>query len=409
MLLGGGDAMDQTPSPLSGVRVIDLSQVAAGPYAATLLGDFGAEVIKVEPLGGEPFRKTDEAYGPGNSGYFFGINRSKRAMALDLKSAGGQEVLASLVKTADFVLVSMRPKAAKNLGVDYESLSALKPDIIYCSITAFGESGPRAADPGMDILVQAMGGLMGTTGEPGRMPVKVGSPVSDFATSYLVCFALLAALRVRDRSGTGQKVSVSLLDATVGMLANYVTPYLRTGVKIRPVGSGHNQVVPYQAFMASDRWLVVACLHQGFWEKLCGALERPDLLGDERFSSNTQRVKNREALVAELSEVFSTRRAGEWEQLLREHDVPVGQINRLEDVITDPQVVHNGMVTSVEHPGFGAVPVVANPVKMSKTPPVESRYAPYVGEHTVEILHSLGYDDARIERLREDNAISWGG
>lgn len=394
------------PAPaLDGIRVLDLSQVGAGPYLASLLGDIGADVIKVEPLTGEPFRNVDSAFGPGDSAYFFGVNRSKRGIALNLKSPDGQSVLARLLERTDIIVVSMRPAAARALGIDYDTLKTSHPRLIYCSITAFGESGPRESEPGMDILAQALGGLMGTTGEPDGPPAKAGPPVSDFAAGFLAGFGIMAALRVRDSSGRGQKVSVSLLDATVALLANYVTPHTKTGVLIRPVGAGHPQIVPYQAFRTADEWLVVACLTEAFWRNLCTAIEREDLLADPRFTANPDRVKHREELGAILTEHFGARPADYWQDLLRRHDVPVAKVNRIEDVLADPQVLHNEMLLHITHPRYGRYTTVANPVKLDLTPARPSRYAPSIGEHTREVLAEIGYSDRDIDAFAEHGAV----
>ena len=390
---------------LAGVRIIDLSQVAAGPYATSLLGDFGADVIKVEPVEGEPFRKVDDLYGPSDSGYFFGINRSKRAIALDLKSEQGREVLEHLLGEADVLMVSMRPAALARLGIGYEAMHVRFPRLVYCMVTAFGEDGPRAAQPGMDILVQAVGGLMGTTGEPGRPPVKVGPPVTDFATAYLACFGVLAALRVRDRSGVGQKVSVSLLDTAVSMLANFVTPYLKSLVPVRPAGGGHPQMVPYQAFATLDGWIIIACLTEQFWARMCSAIDRPDLAEDARFSSNTRRLSHRAELEEILNAVFSRLPASEWEAVLIASGVPVAHINLLEDVLRDPQVLHNQMIISLEHPRYGPVPVVNNPVRLSYSPPRPRGYPPGVGEQTDQILAEAGLSPDAIARLRAAGVV----
>ena len=358
---------------LAGVRIIDLSQVAAGPYATSLLGDFGADVIKVEPVEGEPFRKVDDLYGPTDSGYFFGINRSKRAIALDLKSEQGREVLDHLLDEADVLMVSMRPAALARLGIGYEAMHVRFPRLVYCMVTAFGEDGPRAAQPGMDILVQAVGGIMGTTGEPGRPPVKVGPPVTDFATAYLACFGVLAALRVRDRSGVGQKVSVSLLDTAVSMLANFVTPYLKSLVPVRPAGGGHPQMVPYQAFATRMAGSSSPASPSSSGSGCAPPSTGPILPKTPRFSSNTRRLAHRAELEEILNAVFSGRPASEWEAVLIASGVPVAHINLLEDVLQDPQVLHNQMLISLEHPRYGSVPVVNNPVRLSCSPAAAAR------------------------------------
>jgi crotonobetainyl-CoA:carnitine CoA-transferase CaiB-like acyl-CoA transferase len=398
------DVADRTGLPLYGIRVIDLSQVGAGPYASSMLGDFGAEVVKVEPLAGEPFRNVDTAFGPGDSAYFFGVNRSKRGVALNLKAPEGRAVLLRMLEDTDIVVVSMRPAACRDLGIDYESLKTAYPKLIYCSITAFGESGPREAEPGMDILAQALGGLMGTTGAPDGTPAKAGPPVSDFAACFLACFGIMAALRSRDQTGQGQKMSISLLDATVALLANYVTPHTKTGVAVRPVGGGHPQIVPYQTFHAADQWFVLACLTEAFWRRMCAAIDRKELIDEARFATNSDRVRHRDELESILADIFRTRPADEWIALLRSHDVPVAKVNRLEDVIRDPQVLHNDMLLQIRHPRYGEYTTVNNPLKLSATPAQPYRYPPSIGEHTREVLTELGYREDEIDLLIDQGA-----
>jgi crotonobetainyl-CoA:carnitine CoA-transferase CaiB-like acyl-CoA transferase len=326
-------------------------------------------------------------------------------MALNLKSPDSQAVLARLLARTDVIVISMRPAAARALGIDYDSLKERHPGLIYCSITAFGESGPRESEPGMDILAQALGGLMGTTGEPDGPPAKAGPPVSDFAAGFLAGFGIMAALRVRDSSGRGQKVSVSLLDATVALLANYVTPHTKTGVLIRPVGAGHPQIVPYQAFRTADEWLVVACLTEAFWHNLCAAIGREDLLDNPRFTANPDRVEHRDELGAILTEHFRAQPADYWEDVLRRHDVPVAKVNRIEDVLTDPQVLHNDMLLHITHPRYGRYTTVGNPVKLDLTPPRPSRYAPSIGEHTREVLAEIGYSEQDIDDFTQHGVV----
>ena len=400
-----GDPDPGGAGPLSGVRVIDVTQVVAGPYATSLLGDFGADVVKVEPVAGEPFRTVDGLYGPTDSGYFFGVNRSKRALALDLKSADGRDVMDRLLADADVVVVSMRPQALAELGLGYDAVHERFPHLVYCSITGFGESGPRAAQPGMDIIVQALGGIMGTTGEPGGPPVKVGPPVTDFATSYLACFGILAALRVKERTGAGQKVAVNLLDTAVSMLANFVTPYLKSLVPVRPVGGGHPQMVPYETYAAADGYLIVACLNERFWLNLCRAMDRADLAVDPRFVTNADRLAHRAELTGILESSFGTRTVAEWEKILIGNEVPVARINRLEDVLQDPQVVHNGMLTTLDHPRYGEIPVVNNPIRLSETPGRPGRHAPGIGEHTDEVLAEAGLTTEQVAFLRARGVI----
>lgn len=392
--------------PLSGIRVVDLSQIAAGPYATSLLGDFGADVVKVEPPDGDPLRQVDEAFGPGESAYAFSVNRSKRSLRLDLKAPGGDDILDRLLRRADVLVVSMRPEATRRLGLDYASLRERHPRLVHCSITGWGEDGPLADRPGMDLLAQARGGVMGTTGEPGRTPVKVAPAIADFTASFLACNGILLALRTRDRDGVGQQVTVNLLDGQVALFANLSVAYHRTGVAFQPQGGAQSNIVPYQVFATADGWVVVACLIQKFWVTLCEVLGRPDLLEDERFRTNADRVRNRDVLVPELTEVFAGRTTSEWLALLEAGDVPCSPVNRLADVFTDPQVVHNEMSLVLEHPRHGKVVTVNNPIHLGRTPAEPWGYPPAAGEHTDEVLAEAGFDSTTIAALRDRGVVS---
>jgi len=393
--------------PLSGVRIVDLSQVGAGPYGTSMLGDLGADVVKVEPLAGESFRYIDNLFGHGDSAYFYGVNRSKRSLTLDLRTQAGKDVLRRMVRSADVFVVSFRPDAVTRLGITYEEMSAENDQLIYCSITAFGESGPRAHQPGMDILAQALGGLMGLTGEPGRSPVKVGVPIADFVGSFLTGFAICAALRARDLNGRGQKISLNLLDGQVATLANLLTHYERTGQPVRPQGGGHPQLVPYQPFEGADgAMFILACLTDKFWGPLTQAIKRPDLAEDPRFVSNPDRVANRDELIPLLESVFATEPAAFWLERLERFGVPCGPINRLEEVLTDSQVVHNESVIRLEHPQHGSYPVPNFPFRLHGTPARPRGYAPRLGEHSRDVLASYGFAPDEVEDLLSGGTVT---
>ena len=398
-------ASKPTYAPLCDVRIVDLSQIAAGPYCTSLLGDFGADVVKVEPITGDPLRVMDDVFAKGESAYFFGLNRSKRDVAIDIKTPMGQEVLHRLIKGADVLVVSMRPSALARLGLSFEDLAERYPRLIYCEITAFGETGPLAEQPGMDILAQALGGIMGLTGEPGGSPLKAGVPIGDFVCSFLSCLGITLALRVRDRDGVGQKVSVNLLDGQVSLLANYVALFSRTGVPIRPIGGGHPQIVPYQVFEAADGPFIVACLTERFWPLLCGAIGQPEWVSHPDFATNVDRVRNRDVLVPMFAKVFMTKDRAYWINKLVAVDVPASSVNHLEDVLVEPQVVHNGMLLDLIHPRHGRVSTVNNPVHLSLTPAMPHSYPPSLGEHTNAVLAELGYHTEQIETMRKNGAI----
>lgn len=399
-------AFDPAAGALQGVTILDLTHIGAGPLATSMLGDMGAEVIKVEPLnGGDPTRGYDAVFPGADSSYFLGINRSKKSVALDLKSDGGMQVLRQLLVRSQVVIENYRPGALRRLGLDYDSVSRLRPDIVYCSISAFGASGPYADRPGMDILVQGLGGLMGITGEPGRPPVKIGAPIADFMGSYLAAYGISLALLAKERFGIGQLVTISLLDGQIAALANYVTGFHVTGKPAGPSGGGHPQIVPYQVFAAKDGYLIVACLTETFWLNLCRALGREDLARDLRFVTNGDRTAHRDELVPLLADILETRTRAEWVQLFGAADVPCGPVNALADVFRDPQVRHNQMVLEVEHPLAGTIQVPGIPVKMSATPGRITAPPPRLGEHTESVLRDLGWSDDAIEQLRASGAI----
>lgn len=395
--------------PLDGVKVIDLTHIAAGPWAASLLGDLGADVVKVESGDGESFRVIDNIFDKGESAYFYGVNRSKRSLAVEFTTEKGREVLRRLVEQADVAIVAFRPEAVVAMGIAYEDFAAINPNIVYCALTAWGEDGPRSQLPGMDLLAQAIGGTMGLTGEPGRPPVKVGPPIADFVASYLVGFSVCAALVARDRDGVGQKVSVNLLDGQVASIANYVAPYMRTRKPIRPVGGGHPQLVPYQVFAAGDGHFIVAAFNDKFWRLLTAAIDRHDLTDDPRFLSNEYRVRNRDVLIADLQAMFLTQTGAYWLERFQGAGVPCGPVNRLEDTVADPQVLHNNMIVELTHPHYGPYETVGTPMKFSRTPAAPSRHAPSLGEHSMELLAELGFGEQEAQDLLHDGIVGRPG
>jgi succinate--hydroxymethylglutarate CoA-transferase len=400
-----GTVASETRGVLDGVRVLDFTQVLAGPYGTSLLGDFGADVIKIEPPGGEPFRTIDNLIAPGESGYYYGINRSKRAMTLNLKHPESREIIERLVAGCDVVVVGFRPSAVRKLGLDFDALSSINPRLVHCSLTAFGEDGPLAAEPGMDIVVQALSGVMALTGEPDRPPVKTGPSIADFTGAFLTVIAVLAGLRVRDRDGIGQQVSVNLLDGQIAMLANFITPYFLNREPIRRAGGGHPQVVPYQVFEAADGSMVVACLNDTFWAPLCRGIAREDFIDDPRFVDNPARNANRHVLIPLLEQMFAAEPRDVWLARLRAHGVPCAPVNELEEALAEPQLRHNGTLTELTHPVFGTYTVPSNPVKMSATPPRPHGYVPAVGEHTRRVLAELDFDEKAICRFEEGGVV----
>ena len=385
---------------LAGIRVIDLTHFVAGPWATTMLADFGADVIKIErPEGGDGSRSLDDRFGPSLSSYFVGMNRGKRSVVLDLADRQARSVLLRMVDEADVLIANFRPGVLDRLGLGQEALAARNPRLIQVSITAFGEAGPLADKPAMDIIVQAMGGVMGLTGEPGLMPVKVGAPVADFVGAYLALSGILLALHVRHTQGIGQKVNINMIDGQVSMLANFMAGHAVTGQPEGPQGGGHPQIVPYQVFATADDPIVVGCLTQGFWRSLCQVIRMPQLVEDPRFVTNVERVRHRDLLVPLIAEVFQGGSGRDWIAALEAEGVPCAVVARVSEVAASEQVRGNGMVLEVEHPVAGRVRVVGNPIKLAATPAVLGAPAPTLGQHTREVLGELGYDAQTIDAM----------
>jgi crotonobetainyl-CoA:carnitine CoA-transferase CaiB-like acyl-CoA transferase len=336
------------------------------------------------------------------------MNRGKRSLALDLRAPTARDVLARLLDTADVLIANFRPGVMERLGLGYEALAKRHPRLVYVCITAFGESGPLADKPAMDIIVQAAGGVMGLTGEPGRTPVKVGAPVADFVGSYLAFSSIMLALHVRHTQGIGQKVNVNLVDGQVSMLANFMAGHAITGKPEGPQGGGHPQIVPYQVFETADERIVVGCLTQGFWQALCEVIGRTELIADPRYVDNAARVRHRDALIPELERVFAGRGSRAWLAALEAHGVPCAVVARVEDVAGSAQIRVNGMIREAEHPTLGTIRVVGNPLHLQSTPAVIGRLAPRLGEHSNEILQQLGYSAEQIADILSAESTTEG-
>lgn len=386
--------------PLQGVRVLDLSRVLAGPYCTMLLGDYGADVIKVEPPGGDDTRQWGPPYLGGESAYYLSCNRNKRSLVLDLSTAQGREVLLRLVRQSDVLVENFKLGTMERWGVGYEELLRQEnPRLVYCNISGFGRTGPYAHLPGYDFLAQAMGGLMSITGPPGGPSTKVGVAVSDLTTGMMAAFSILAALRHRDQTGVGQRVDLSLLETQVAWLANVSSAYFATERPPQWQGNAHASIVPYQTFRARDREMVIAVGNDGQFQKLCALLGRADLAADPRFATNPARVAHRSDLVEILSGLLAEADADHWVALCWERGVPAGPINSLDRVFSDPQVIHREMVQEIPHPTAGTVKQVGIPVKLSETPGEILRHPPLRGEHSREILAEAGYTDSEAEGI----------
>jgi formyl-CoA transferase len=375
--------------PLEGVRVLDFSRVLAGPYCTMMLGDLGADVIKVESPEGDDTRRWGPPYQGSESAYYLCCNRNKRGIVLDLGTPEGQDTARELGIRSHVVVENFRLGAMEKWGLSYEALSAENPGLVYCSISGYGRTGPDAHLPGYDYVMQGAGGIMSVTGEPDAPPAKVGVAIVDLTAGMFACSAILAALRVRDLTGRGQRIDISLLDSHLAWLANVGSNYLISGEVPSRYGNGHANIVPYQTFATSDGWVVLAAGNDRQWQRLCLAIERPDLLADARFATNHARVEHRATLVPILEAIFRTRATDEWVALCAEADVPAGPVNTVDRALTSPQALARDMVQSVDHPGIGPVRMVASPLRLESTPPTIRRHPPMLGEHTEEVLHEV--------------------
>ncbi|MBN3821408.1 CoA transferase [Paraburkholderia sp. Se-20369] len=403
---------------LSHIRVLDLTRVLAGPWCAQTLADFGADVIKVERPGagddtrhwGPPYLKDAHGADTAEAAYYLAANRNKRSVTVDIATPEGQQIVRELAAQSDVVLENYKAGQLKKYGLDYDALRAVKPDLVYCSVTGFGQTGPYAHRAGYDFIIQGIGGFMSITGErdgePGGGPQKAGVAISDLATGLYSTIAVLAALAHRDRTGEGQYIDMALLDVQVALLANMNTNFLASGKSPVRWGNAHPNIVPYQTFQTSDGWIIVAVGNDGQFRKFVEAGGRAELADDERFATNPARVRHRETLVPIIAEMVRTRGKQAWIDALEAAGVPCGPINDLDEVFENEQVVARGMQVELPHPCGANVKLVRNPIRMSRTPPDARTAPPLLGEQTDDVLRELlGYDDARIAALKAKQAI----
>jgi len=403
---------------LSHIRVLDLSRVLAGPWCAQNLADLGAEVIKVErPKSGDdtrhwgpPFAKDPLGKDTSESAYYISINRNKKSITLDISTPEGQEIVRGLVEQSDVVIENYKVGQLAKYGLDYESLRAIKPNLIYCSITGFGQTGPYQHRAGYDFILQGMGGFMSITGEadhlPGGGPQKAGVAIVDLFTGMYASSAILAAVIHRDRSGEGQYIDMALLDTQVAMLANISSNYLCSGVSPHRWGNAHPNVVPYQTFQTSDSWIIVAVGNDGQFRHFVKAGNREPLADDPRFATNPARIEHRDALIPLLAAMVKEKTKVEWISHLESVGVPCGPINNLQEVFENEQVVARGIQLNVPHPTAGSMKLVASPMRLSKTPVTVRMPPPLLGEHTEEILSAtLHYTYKQIAQLRSKGII----
>ena len=398
---------------LTGIRVLDMSRILAGPWVGQLLADLGAEVIKIERPGkgddtrawGPPFVKDKDGKDTSDAAYFMCANRGKKSLTLDIAKPEGQAIIRELAQMSDILLENYKVGDLKRYGLDYEALSKLNPRLIYCSITGFGQTGPYRERAGYDFLVQGMGGIMSMTGEcdelPGGGPQKVGVAIADLMTGMYSTVGILAALHERSTSGLGQYIDMALLDTQVAWLANQNANYLIGGKVPECMGNAHPNVMPYQTFRTKDGNIIIATGNDGQYQRLCVAAGLPDAATDPRFATNALRIANRDACTALLAGAMKTKTTTEWVALLEIVGVPCGPINRLDEVYADPQVQHRGLKINMSHPLAGNVPLTANPIKYSRTPITYDRAPPLVGQHSDDVLRDLlGKSAEEVARLR---------
>ncbi len=402
--------MEKAPSgPLRGLRVLDLTRVLAGPTCTQMLGDMGAEVIKVErPEAGDDTRGFAPPFWPETkeSAYFLGVNRNKKSLTLDIASPEGQDIILKLLDSCDILVENFKVGALAKYGLGFDQLKAKFPGLIYCSITGFGQTGPYAPRPGYDALIQGMGGVMSLTGEPEGLPQKVGVPVADLFAGLYGCIGILAALRHRERTGQGQQIDIGMLDTSVAWLANQGMNYLATGENPARLGNQHPNIAPYQVFPTADGHIVLSVGNDPTWERFCKSFGQDHLLADPRFATNAERVANRQLVTDTLTPVMQSKTTVEWVAALEERKIGCGPINKLSDVFADPHVKARGCTVELAHASGQTVTVIANPVRLSATPADYRIPPPLLGEHSEEVLTGLlGMTEAEVAALRDRKII----
>ncbi len=396
--------MPKSPAALDGIRVLDVTQVMAGPYCAMMLADLGAGVIKVEPPAGDSTRQMPGASGT-DSPAFNAVNRGKRSIVLDLKTVEGRDVFTRLARSSDILIENYRPGVMTSLGLDYAALSSANPRLIYASISGYGQTGPRRGKGGFDLIAQGVSGIMSITGDPGGPPVKAGVPVTDLGAGLFALVGILAALEHRHRTGRGQQIDTSLVDAGVALSVWEATEYFSGAGVPAALGSAHRMNAPYQAIRCADGYITLGAANERLFRRLCEALGHTEWGDDPAFSNNASRVTHREALAARIESITAAQPRAHWLALLDANDIPCGPINDYAQVFADPQVLAREMVVETDHPTLGHMRTLGSPIKLSATPPDVSRRAPQFGEHTDEVLAEAGYSTADIAALRTAGAL----
>ena len=393
-------------SPLSGIKVLDLTRVLAGPYATMLLGDLGAEVIKIEQPGTGDESRNFGPFKNGFSLYFMSVNRGKRSVTLNLKTERGRAIFKQLLDQTDILVENFRPGTMEKLGLDYGTLKSEYPSLIYAACSGFGQTGPYAQQGAYDMIIQGMGGIISITGEPDGPPVRVGTSISDITAALFTTIGILSALHHRNQTGNGQFVDVAMLDSLVAVLENAVVRYFATGEAPKPLGARHPAITPFEAFASADGHVIIALGNDTLWAKFCEHVSRQELISDKRFQTNADRTENHDQLFPILSEIMSQRTTDDWIDALGNIGVPCGPINAMDKVVAHPQVQAREMITRVAHQITGEVEVPGVPIKLSETPGSVNAPAPSLGEHTTEVLTGLlKMDPDEVEQLKQDRII----
>lgn len=385
--------------PLEGIRAIDLCHAIAGPCCTALLGDMGADVIKVEPVTGDYSRYVQ------SGSVFLNLNRNKRGIALDLRTDKGRELVLKLTAKSDVLVENFTPGTLDKLGLSYEAVSAVNPKIVYCSVSGFGHSGPYQKRPAVDPLVQAMSGMLSTMGEPGHAPIRIGPPTIDFGTGMFGAYSIVLALLSRERNGKGQKIDIALLDTAVYYMGNFITDYSISGQMPAPLGSGSSLFVPYQVFQVKDKFVFIGVFEDNMWRNFCRVLGLEDLSGNPNYAANEDRRKNREELVAILSKVLQQYSSDELVAKLTAIDVLCGPVLDVREMIDNPQVKDRKMVIDVDYPYTGTIKIARTPGRFSGGVPRIRLRPPLIGEHTSQIMRDLGYTETDIESLISDGIV----
>ncbi|MDP2422924.1 MAG: CaiB/BaiF CoA-transferase family protein [Bacteroidales bacterium] len=387
--------------PLENIKILDLTRVLAGPFCTMILSDLGAEVIKIEMPGTGDDARSFGPFKNGQSLYFLSINREKKSVSLNLKSAKGKSIFKKLIKKVDVIVENYRPGTMEKLGLGYDVLKEINPALIYAATSGYGHTGPKSTKASYDILAQAMGGIMSITGWPGSPPTRVGMSLGDITASLYAAIGILAALYQRKATGLGQKVDVAMLDCQVSLLENAITRYQVEGKLPEPLGNRHAGITPFQAFRASDGYFVIAAGNDSLWKKLCQAIGREDLIAHEKFATNPLRTQNIEIIEAELQSTLGQKTVDEWVAIIDDAGVPTGPINTIDRVMCDDQIIARNMIVDVEDKRAGTIKIAGNPIKMDSVPEIPTRSAaPEIGEHNQEILKSLlDLSDTEIAQL----------